>query len=98
MARLPNAEIDARRQHATQDIVQEWQAMQGAAWYDLQCPCHPDCGCMPNNEVPRIVSSQCIYVGELDCFVEQPFLANYGFRVRWHCDECESEMACGFPM
>ena len=39
------------------------------------------------------------YVGELDhFFVDQPFLPTYNFRVRWHCDECESEMACGFPM
>ena len=99
MAHLPSAEIQARRAHATEDIIQEWQTMQGAEWYALQCPCRPDCECMPHNEVPRIVLSQCMYVGELDFFfVEQPFLATYGFRVRWHCDECESEMACGFPM
>ena len=99
MAHLPSAEIQSRRQHATQDIIQEWQTMQGAEWYALQCPCHPNCECMPHNEVPRIVLSQCMYVGELDYFfVEQPFLATYGFRVRWHYDECESEMACGFPL
>ena len=99
MAHLPNAEIQARRNHASQDIIQEWHKMQGSDWYALQCPCRPDCGCMPQNEVPRIVLSQCMYVGELDYFfVEQPFLAKYGFRVRWHCDACESELACGFPM
>ena len=83
MAHLPTAEIQARRQHATQDILQEWQAIQGLEWYAVQCPCRHDCGCMPHNEVPRIVLSQCLYVGELDYFfVEQPFLATYGFRVR----------------
>ena len=99
MAHLPTAEIEARRQHATQDIIQEWLPIQGTEWYAIQCPCRPDCGHMPHDEVPRIVLSQCMYVGELDYFfVQQPFLATYGFRVRWHCDECEAEMACGFPM
>ena len=99
MAHLPSAEIEARRQHASQDIIQEWQSKQGLAWYAIQCPCRPDCGCMPHDEVPRIVLAQCLYVGELDFFfVQQPFLATYGFRVRWHCDECHGEMACGFPM
>ena len=99
MPHLPTAEINGIRQHATQDILQEWNTMQGAEWYVLQCPCHPDCKCMPYNEVPRIVLSQCMYVGELDYFfVEQPFLKTHGFRVWWHCDECESELACGFPL
>ena len=99
MAHLPTAEITARRQHATQDKIQEWTSNQWAKWYAVQCPCCPDCGHMPENEVPRIVLSQCMYVGELDYFfVVQPFLANYGFRVRWHCDECDSQLACGFPM
>ena len=30
MAHLPNAKIAARRQHAAQDIIQEWHTMQGA--------------------------------------------------------------------
>ncbi|CAL4105864.1 unnamed protein product, partial [Meganyctiphanes norvegica] len=99
MAHLPSAELAARRQAAFQDILREWQPMQGSDLYAIQCPCRPDCGCIPLNEVPRIVLSSCMYVGELDYFfVEQPFLALYGFRIRWHCDECESEMACKFPM
>ena len=99
MAHLPQAEILARRQHASLDIVHEWETMQGAEWYALQCPCLTDCMCMPHNEVPRIILSQCLYVGELDYFfVEQPFQHVYGFRVRWHCDECEAELACGFPL
>ena len=101
MAHLPHAEVLARRTSATQDILSVWQGegLQGCAWYAIHCPCMPDCGCMPYNEVPRIVLPNCLYVGELDYFfVEQPFLATYGFKVRWHCDECEAEMACGFPM
>ena len=99
MAHLSNAEIQARRAAATQDIISVWQTKQGARWYALQCPCRPDCNCMPVREIPRIVLSNCMYVGELDYFfVTQPFLPTYGFRVRWHCDGCESEMACGFPM
>ena len=99
MAHLPHAEIQARRAAATQDIISVWQGMQGAQWYAIQCPCRPDCNCMLVHEVPRIVLSNCMYVGELDYFyVDQPFLATYHFRVRWHCDECGSEMACGFPM
>ena len=99
MAHLPAAEIALRREAATQDILSVWNTMQGAIWYSLQCPCRIDCGCMPEDEVPRIVLNNCMYVGELDYFfVTQPFEAAYGFKVRWHCDECESEMACGFPM
>ena len=95
MAHLSQAEILARREHATQDIIQEWQSMQGAEWYVLQCPCRPNCDCMPYNEVPCIILSQCLYVGELDFFfVEQPFFYQImGFvfggivmnvRVKWH--------------
>ena len=99
MAHLPGAEIAARREAATQDILSVWSQMQGAQIYALQCPCRIDCGHMPENEVPRIVINNCLYVGELDYFfVTQPFLATYGFKVRWHCDECQEEMACGFPM
>ena len=99
MAHLPSAEIAARREAAIQDLLSVWNTMQGAEWYALQCPCRIDCGCMPEDEVPRIVLNNCMYVGELDYFfVTQPFQTVYGFKVRWHCDECESEMACGFPM
>ena len=80
MAHLPSAEIQARRQHATQDIIQEWTTMQGAEWYAVQCPCRPDCEHMLYYEVPRIILSQCMWVGELDYFfVQQLFLATYGF-------------------
>ena len=99
MAHLPSAEIEARRQHASEDIIQEWSNIQGAQWYAIQCPCRPDCGHMPEEEIPRTVLSQCMWVGELDFFfVVQPFLVEYGFRVRWHYNECESELACGFPL
>ena len=96
MAHLPPADIQARREAATQDILSEWQ---GAKWVAIQCPCRIDCGCMPLNEVLRIVLPNYLYAGQLDYFfVTQPFQATYGFRVRWHCDECEDEMACGFPL
>ena len=99
MAHLPAAEIQARRGHATQHIIQEWEKVQGSNWYAIMCPCYIECNCMHVNEVPRIVLTQCLYVGELDYFyVTQPFHREYGFRVRWHCDECLNEMACGFPM
>ena len=99
MAHLPNAEIVARRTAAKQDIISVWQGMKGHEWYAIQCPCRPDCGCMPHDEIPRIVLTNCLYVGEMDFFfVEQPFQATHGFKVRWHCDECISELACGFPM
>ena len=99
MAHLPSAEIAARREAATQDIISVWNTIHRAEWYCLQCPCRIDCGCMPEDEVPRIVRNNCMYVGELDYFfVTQPLQAIYGFKVRWHCYECESETACGFPM
>ena len=99
MAHLPHAEIVARRTAATQDIISVWQGIKGHEWYAIQCPCRPDCGCMPHDEIPRIVLTNCMYVGEMDYFfVEQPFQATHGFKVRWHCDQCISELACGFPM
>ena len=99
MGHLPGAEIAARREAATQDILSVWYQMQGAQIYALQCPRRIDCRHMPENEVPRIVINNCLYVGELNFFyVIQPFLATYGFEVLWHCDECQEEMACGMPM
>ena len=98
MAHLPNAEIEARRNAASQEIIQEWQANQGKEWYAIQCPCRIDCGCMPEDEIPRIILSNCMFPGEYDYyFVTQPFKATYGFKVRWHCDECFEELCCGDP-
>ena len=83
MAHLPSAEIAARREAATQDILSVWNTMQGAECYCLQCPSRIDCYCMPEDEVPWIVLNKCMYVGELDYFfVTQPFQATYGFKVR----------------
>ena len=71
---LHNAEIVARRAVATEDIISVWQGMQGTQWYAIQC------NCMSVQEVPHIVLSNCMYVGELDYFyVDQPFLATYHF-------------------
>ena len=98
MAHLPAAEVLARRNAASQDILAEWQLLKGQDWYAIQCPCRIDCGCMPEDEVPRLVISNCLYPGEMDYyFVVQPFYATYGFKVRWHCDECHNEMSCGEP-
>ena len=95
MAHLPAAEIQARREAAMKDILEEWQGNESVA---ILCPCRIDCMCMPVNEVERVVLTFCLYPGELDFFYTQPFYATHGFRVRWHCDECEDEMACGFPL
>ena len=99
MSHLPSAEIAARREAATDDIISVWKTIKGSQWYALQCPCYIDCGCMSIEEMPRIVLNNCLYVGELDqFFVNQPFVEEYNFRVRWHCEICEGELACGFPM
>ena len=96
MAHLPAAEIQARREAAMKDILEEWQGNEEVA---ILCPCRIDCMCMSLNEVERVVLTFCLYPGELDFFfVTQPFDATHGFRVRWHCDVCEEEMACGFPL
>ena len=98
MAHLPAAELEARKNAARQEVLAVWQGNQGQQWYALQCPCKVDCGCMPVAEVPRVILSFCMYPGEYDFFfVTQPFQATYGFKVRWHCDECHSELACGEP-
>ena len=68
MAHLPSAEIAARREAAKEDILSVWNTMQGAEWYALMCPCCIDCGCMPEEEIPRIVLNNCMFVGELDYF------------------------------
>ena len=96
MAHLPPAEIQARRNIAFNEILQEWQGNSEVA---ILCPCRIDCMCMSLNDVERVVLTRCLYPGEMDYFfVNQPFEATHGFRVRWHCDVCEAEMACGFPL
>ena len=34
MSHLPMAEILARREHAMQEILADWEQMQGSDWYD----------------------------------------------------------------
>ena len=102
MAHLPQAEIQARRAAARQDILSQWEQNQGYDWYALSCPCvggqNFGCNHQPEEEVPHIVLTNCLYVGELDALmVEDPF-AEYGFRVMWLCIECETEFACGIPL
>ena len=101
MAHLPPAELEAGFNHAKADLLIARQELEGplSDWYIILCPCRIDCSCINEEEVPRLVLSQCIYVGELDrFFVHQPFVEDYGFRVMWHCDICQKELACGFPM
>ena len=94
MAHLPPAEIQARRNIAFNEILEEWQGNSEVA---ILCPCRIACNCMAVTEVERIILSFCLYPGELDYFYTQPFNATHGFKVRWHCDQCQEEMACGFP-
>ena len=94
MAHLPAAEIQARREAAMKDILEEWQGNSEVA---ILCPCRIACNCMAVTEVERVILSFCLYPGELDYFYTQPFNATHGFKVRWHCDQCQEEMACGFP-
>ena len=101
MAHIPPAERELRFNDAKQQLLQSRQELDGPVsdWYIIQCPCRPDCECISKEEVPRLVFSPCLYVGELDRFyVEQPFLETHGFRVMWICDLCNSEFCCGFPM
>ena len=37
------------------------------------------------------------FIGWYKFIVHQPIFQQYGFKVRWHCDECRAEMACGTP-
>ena len=98
MAHLPPAVVAERRLIAAVQILSEAAEHSGHEWYALTCPCNIDCGHMPQHEIPRIMLPMCYYPGELDYFfVVQPFLATHNFKVRWHCDECLAELACGMP-
>ena len=66
MAHLPAVEIQARRNAAMNDILEEWQGNESVA---ILCPCRIDCMCMPVNEVERVVLTFCLYPGELDFFL-----------------------------
>ena len=95
MAHLSPAEIVARRQAISQDILAGVANSPGFQWYFLQCPCRIDCECVPEETTPRIILANCPYPGELDYFYTHPFKNHYGFITAWHCRECESEFACG---
>ena len=102
MAFLPQAVINQRRNELTQEIVTLYHELpdnlQNLPWYGLMCPCGIDCRHMPLDEVPRLRVKACYFAGEFDYyFVEQPFVDLFGFKVRWHCDECHEEIACGCP-
>ena len=100
MAHLSPAEVEARRQAISENILGCWAATPGFDLYFILCPCLIDCQCVPVDESPRLVLNNCYYVGELDWFtIYQPFAEKYGFDVTWHCseEECRSELACGLP-
>ena len=87
-----------RRAKATLEILESVAQHPVRPYYALMCPCDIDCRCMPFDEVPRVRLSFCLYPGEMDFFfTEDPFMSQHNFRVRWHCDECEAELACGTP-
>ena len=98
MAHLAQAVIEDRRAKARAEILARIEDHPVRAWYALMCPCNIDCKCMPLDEIPRVRLSFCLYPGEMDYFfTERPFLAQHNFQIRWHCDECHGELACGTP-
>ena len=101
MAHLANEVIEQRREMISQFIVTMWGVKQqenDADVYAIHCPCKIDCCHMSIDDVPRIYIPFCLYPGELDYFfVTQPFHQEYGFKLIWHCEECEQELSCGFP-
>ena len=93
---LNDEAIQQRRNGLSSEIINLWEEQQGANLYALICPNGSDCGCLSENEVPRIRISRCYIPGELDFFtVTQPFQQDYGFQVTWHCHVCLSEFSCG---
>ena len=95
-AGILNEAIQQRRNGLSSEIINLWEEQQGANLYALICPSGSDCGCLSENEVPRIRISRCYFPGELDFFtVTQPFQQDYGFQVTWHCHVCLSEFSCG---
>ena len=98
MADLPQQVVQERRECMTNAILAYNALHPGHAFYALVCPCDLNCGHMPEEEIPRIMLAQCYYPGEYDYFfVQQPFVETHKFKVRWHCDECHAELACGTP-
>ena len=98
IAKHPAQVVQERREIITNAILAYNAINPGHEFYALVCPCDINCGHMPEDEIPRIMLAQCYYPGEYDYFfVEQPFFATHKFKVRWHCDECHAELACGTP-
>ena len=98
MAHFAPAVIEERRAKAHAEILARIEDLPVRAWYALMCPCNIDCHCMPYDEVPRVRLSFCLYPGEMDYFfTERPFMAQHNFQIRWHCEDCPGELACGTP-
>ena len=98
MAHLNQAQIQARRLRVRDEVLAAVTDLPARPWYALQCKCGIDCLHMPFDEIPRIRLSFCLYPGEFDYyFTQNPFVPEYAFRLRWHCDTCTNEMGCGTP-
>ena len=55
-----------------------------------------NCHCVLQPSMQEAQLSFCPLPGKMDYFyVSQPFCTLYGFKVKWHCKSCNSEMACG---
>ena len=65
MAHLPIAELLTRREVPEIEIREGVQENPGCEWYAIQCSCRIDSGCMPENEVPRVILPNCPYPGNL---------------------------------
>ena len=98
MADLPVQVVQQRRDSIANAILAFNAINPGYDYYAMVCPCDINCGHMPEDEIPRIMLSQCYYPGEYDYFfVKQPFFETHKFKVRWHCDECHAELCCATP-
>ena len=88
-------QVLCRRAEAKTQLLSQWKKKPGHPVYLINCTCFTQFCCLP---MPTLKLIRCLRVGELDYFyVEQPFLTDYGFTLRWHCanEDCQSEVCCG---
>ena len=97
MAHLPAAEIDTRRTVARTEILQGIAQYPGVNGIRSCVPARLTVDICQQKCLESFLS-RCHYPGKLDYFfTQQPFFSAYKFKVRWHCDECHSELDCGTP-
>ena len=89
----PN-EIMQRNEYAKQQIPEAWALKPGHSTYLLNCLCS---SFVCHRNLPVLKMDRCYAHGEL-CLLTltQPFLENYGFRIRQHCadESCQIELCC----